>query len=129
MNDKHLRRIRRICSQFPETVEKLSHGAPTLFAVKKVYVMFVNNHHNDGHIAVWIPAAPGIQSMLIENEPEKFFRPPYVGFRGWIGVNLDKVSDDDLAFHIREAWKLVAPRKLLALVEGPELAQSKACKK
>ena len=46
---------------------------------KKVYTMFANNHHNDGHVAVWIPAAPGLQEMLVKGEPKKFFKPPYVG--------------------------------------------------
>ncbi|NUM81218.1 MmcQ/YjbR family DNA-binding protein, partial [bacterium] len=79
MSQNHLERVRRICFQFPETFEKLSHGEPTFFAKKRVFVMFANNHHNDGHIAVWIPAPLGAQSLLIESEPEKFFRPPYVG--------------------------------------------------
>ena len=72
--------------------------------------MFANNHHNDGHIAVWIPAPPGVQTMLIETSPETFFRPPYVGVRGWIGIELDRISDEDLASHIHEAWRLVAPK-------------------
>ena len=59
MSEKQLARVRRICTALPETTEKLSHGAPTFFVKKKVYVMFANNHHNDGHIAVWIPAPLG----------------------------------------------------------------------
>jgi hypothetical protein len=78
------------------------------------------NHHNDGHIAVVVPAPPGIQAMLIEGAPEKFYRPPYVGGAGWIGIELDRVSDEELAFHIREAWRLIAPKKLQTVVEsGP----------
>src|SRR5262249_2626810 len=88
MSNKHLERVRRICTTFPDTTEKLSHGEPTFFVRKKVFAMFANNHHNDGHIAVWLPAPAGVQSMLIEGSPEKFFRPPYVGVRGWIGVEL-----------------------------------------
>jgi hypothetical protein len=72
--------------------------------------MFANNHHNDGHIAVWVPAPPGVQAMLIETSPETFFRPPYVGVRGWVGIELDRISDEDLAAHITEAWRLVAPK-------------------
>jgi hypothetical protein len=77
-SEEHLRRVRRICSALPQTTERLSHGAPTFFVHKKVYAMFVNNHHNDGHVALWIPAAPGFQATLIHTWPEKFFRPPYV---------------------------------------------------
>jgi hypothetical protein len=110
--DKQLKRLRRLCAALPETTEKLSHGEPTFFVRKKVFAMFSNNHHNDGHIAVWLPAPPGIQAMLIEGAPDKFFRPPYVGVRGWIGVELDRVSDEELDFHLREAWRLVAPKRL-----------------
>ena len=114
--EKQIERVRRICLALPETMEKLSHGEPTFFVRKKVFAMFSNNHHNDGHIAVTLPAAIGIQAMLIESEPEKFYRPPYVGVRGWIGVELDRVSDEELTFHIHEAWRLIAPEKLHALL-------------
>ena len=65
MSNKHLQRIRRICATLPETTEKLSHGEPTFFVHKKVFAMFSNNHHRDGHIAVVLPAPPGIQAMLM----------------------------------------------------------------
>jgi hypothetical protein len=96
----------------PETTEKLSHGEPTFFVRKKVYAMLSNNHHNDGHIAVWIPAAPGMQAMLIQSEPEKFYKPPYVGVRGWVGIELERVSDEELGIHLLDAWRLIAPKKL-----------------
>lgn len=109
---KHLQRVRRICLALPETMEKLSHGEPTFFVRKKVFAMFSNNHHNDGHIAVVVPAAIGIQAMLIEASPEKFYKPPYVGVRGWVGIELDQIDDEELAFHISEAWRLIAPERL-----------------
>ena len=112
IGEKHLERVRRICAALPETVEKLSHGEPTFFVRKKVFAMCSNNHHNDGHIAVVLPAAIGIQEALIAESPEKFYRPPYVGVRGWIGVELDRVSDEELALHVHEAWRLIAPEKL-----------------
>jgi hypothetical protein len=111
-SEEQLWRVRRICAGLPETTEKLSHGEPTFFVRKKVYAMFANNHHNDGHVAVWIPAAPGCQAMLINSWPEKFFRPPYVGVRGWVGIELASVDDEELASHLRDAWSLVAPKKL-----------------
>ncbi len=119
-NKKQLDRLRKICLKLPETTEKLSHGEPTFFVRKKVYAMFSNNHHHDGHIAVLLPAPTGVQEMLIEADPDKFYRPPYVGVRGWIGINLDKVTDAELDSHIRQAWKLIAPKKLLPLIEGSE---------
>jgi hypothetical protein len=94
----------------------VSHGEPTFFVHNKVFVMFANNHnhHNDGHIAVWLPVPPGVQSGLIESAPSIFFKPPYVGVRGWIGIELDRISDEDLSFHIHVAWELIAPKRLLA---------------
>ena len=111
-SEEHLGRVRRICAALPGTTEKLSHGEPTFFVRKKVYAMFANNHHHDGHVAVWIPAPPGYQAMLIHTWPDKFFRPPYVGPRGWVGVELANVDDEELASHIQAAWSLVAPKKL-----------------
>jgi hypothetical protein len=111
-DQEHLRRVRRTCAAMPGMTEKLSHGEPTFFVRKKVFAMFANNHHNDGHIAVWIPAHPGVQAMLIHNSPETYFRPPYVGVRGWVGIELEAIGDEELASHIREAWGLVAPKAL-----------------
>lgn len=110
--EKHVERVRRICTALPEATEKLSHGEPTFFVRKRVFAMCSINHHNDGHIAVTVPAAIGIQAMLIEAEPEKYYRPPYVGGAGWIGIELPRVSDKELTLHLREAWKLIAPEKL-----------------
>jgi hypothetical protein len=108
----YLMQVRKICAALPDTTEKLSHGAPTFFVGKKVYVMFVNNHHDDGHLALWIPAAKGQQELMIADAPEIYFRPPYVGCRGWVGVELPRVSEEQLASLIREAWRLIAPKRL-----------------
>jgi hypothetical protein len=117
--EEHLGRVRRICMAMPNTIEKLSHGAPTFFAGgKRVFTMFVNNHHNDGHVAVWIPAAPGLQEALIHEAAGTYFRPPYVGVSGWIGIELSQIGDEELAAHILEAWKLVAPKKPQARGRG-----------
>lgn len=112
MSDKHLQRVQQICTALPETTERLSHGEPTFFVGKKVFAMFANNHHNDGHMAVWIPVPLGAQAMLIEASPQKFFRPPYVGVRGWVGIELAQIDDEELTFHLRTAWALIAPKKL-----------------
>ncbi len=104
---KQLVRVRRICASIPGTTEKLSHGSPTFFTPKRVFASFVDNHHGDGHVAVWIPAAPGVQEALIEEDPETYFRPPYVGPSGWVGVELSKVDDDQLGALIREAFRFI----------------------
>jgi hypothetical protein len=105
--EEHLRRVRRICATMPGTTEKLSHGEPTFFVHKKVFAMFANNHHNDGHIAVWIPAAPSLQATLIRTSPETFFKPPYVGVRGWVGIELESIGDEELASLIRDACRMI----------------------
>ena len=110
---EHLERVRQYCLALPETSERLSHGEPTFFVHKKVFVMFADNHHNDGHIAVWLPVPPGLQDELTAAEPETYFRPPYVGGRGWVGIELARVSDEDLRFHIEVAWELIAPKRLV----------------
>lgn len=103
-----LARVRRVCGAIPGTIEKISHGEPTFFTPKRVFVMFSDNHHGDGHVAVWIPAAAGVQAALIEEVPDTYFRPPYVGVNGWVGVELSKVDDDQLGALIREAFQLVS---------------------
>jgi hypothetical protein len=118
MSEKQLERVRQLCLALPEASERLSHGEPTFFLNKKVFAMFANKHHNDGHIAVWLPAPSGFQSALIEAQPEIYFKPPYVGGRGWIGIELDRISDEDLRFHIQTAWELVAPKRLLPKVSA-----------
>ena len=105
-----LNRVRAICASIPGTIEKLSHGEPTFFTPKRVFAMFSDNHHADGHLAVWIPAAPGVQAALIEEAPETYFRPPYVGVSGWVGVELSKVDDGQLGALIREAFRLVTTK-------------------
>src|SRR5712692_8484023 len=122
--EKQIERVRRICLALPDTWEKISHGEPTWFVSKKVFAMFSNNHHNDGHIAVTVPAAIGIQEMLIKKAPKKFYRPPYVGVRGWIGIELDRVSDKELTLHIKEAWRLIAPGKLQAMSPKPPAVET-----
>ena len=109
-------RVRRICTALPGVTEKLSHGEPTFFAGKRVFTMFANNHHDDGHVAVWIPAQPGLQEHLIQDAPETFFRPPYVGGAGWVGIELARIGDEELASMIRAAWLEVAPKTLKAEV-------------
>ena len=105
-----LKRLRRFCLSIPGAMEKISHGEPTFFTPKRVFAMFANNHHNDGHIAVWLPAAPGVQAALIDEAPEIYFRPPYVGPAGWIGVELSEIEDDWLGSLIREAFSLMAAK-------------------
>ena len=113
--ERTLKRLREICLGLPETSERLSHGAPTFFVRgKKPFVMVLTDHHGDGRFAIWCAAAPGMQAMLVEADPERFFVPPYVGHRGWLGVRLDRALDwDELAGIAEDAYAEVAPSKLV----------------
>ena len=81
--------------------------------------MFSNNHHGDGHVAVWLPAGPGVQEALIEEAPDTYFRPPYVGVAGWVGVELSQVDDDQLGALIREAFRLMVAKTELSASTTP----------
>ncbi len=113
--ERVLGRIRAICLTLPETSERPSHGAPTFFVRgKRAFLMVVTNHHGDGRFAIWCAAAPGMQAMLVEADPERFFVPPYVGHRGWLGVRLARGLDwDELAGIAEDAYAEVAPAKLV----------------
>ena len=114
-----LARIRKLCLALPEATERVSHGAPCFFVRdKRTFVMFLDNHHNDGRLAIWCAAPDGMQQDLIADDPERFFRPPYVGHRGWIGVRLDIQPDwQQIASFVVDAYRLVAPRNLAAELE------------
>jgi predicted DNA-binding protein (MmcQ/YjbR family) len=105
--------VREVCLWFPETVEVVSHGSPDFRVRGKTFATFVVNHHGDGRIALWLNAPAGAQELYVQAEPKHFFVPPYVGPRGWLGVNLDKgVSWKRVAKLVREAYEKVAPPAL-----------------
>lgn len=85
--------------------------------------MFANNHHGDGHVAVWLPVGPGVQEALIEEDPQTYFRPPYVGAAGWIGVELSKIEDERFGAMIREAFHLIAAKEGDARRRSPKRKQ------
>jgi hypothetical protein len=111
-----LAKLREICLGLPETSERLSHGAPTFFIrEKRAFVMVMTDHHGDGRFALWCAAPDGMQKMLVEADPKRFFVPPYVGHRGWLGVRLDReLHWDEVAGIAEDAYAEVAPKKLVA---------------
>ena len=113
--DAALARMREICLGLPETSERLSHGAPTFFVRgKRAFVMVLSNHHGDGRFAIWCAAPDGMQKLLVDSDPERFFVPAYVGHRGWLGVRLDRGLDwEELAGIVEDAYAEVAPPKLV----------------
>jgi hypothetical protein len=119
-----LERIREICLALPETSERPSHGAPTFFVrEKRSFLMVLTDHHGDGRFAIWCAAEQGAQGMLVEADPERFFVPPYVGHRGWLGVRLDRGLDwNELAGIVEDAYAEVAPAKLVEAARSREEA-------
>jgi hypothetical protein len=114
-----LERLRGLCLALPETTERLSHGEPTWFVRdKKTFVMFADQHHDD-RTGLWCAAPEGTQESLISTDPEHFFRPPYVGHRGWLGVYLDVPTVDwpQLAELVEDAYRQVAPKSLVARLD------------
>ena len=107
-------RIRKLCMVLPEANERVSHGEPTWIAGKgKVFAMIDGHHHNSPHLSVWLPQPLGAQEGLIDADPERFFRPPYVGVSGWVGVVLDTKPDwGVVAGLVRDAYLQVATKKL-----------------
>lgn len=114
-------RMRDICAVLPEVTERLSHGSVTYFVRGKRTVAYLtDDHHGDGRLAVIAAAAEGVQDEVIRSDPERFFRPPYVGHRGWIGLRLDVDVDwDEVANLVRESYRQVAPRTLVRRLDDP----------
>jgi hypothetical protein len=110
-----LTKLREICLGLPETSERLSRGAPTFFVrEKRAFVMVMTDHHGDGRFALWCAAPDGMQKMFVEADPERFFVPPYVGHRGWLGVRLDRgLHWDEVTGIAEDAYAEVAPAKLV----------------
>jgi hypothetical protein len=101
-------RLRRLCAALPDVTERLSHGEPAWFVRDRSFATTADHHHDD-RLAVWLAAATGRQESLVETDPARFFRPPYVGHRGWVGVYLDVSVDwDELAQLIADAHATIA---------------------
>jgi hypothetical protein len=118
--EDQLPRLRAICLSFPEVTERPSHGAPTWFVRgKTTFVTFwQHGHHGDTFPHLWCAAPPGVQAELVDVEPDRFFRPPYVGARGWIGVRMDvKLDWHEIAAICEDAYRQVAPARLVKLLD------------
>ena len=120
-----LARIREFCMALPEATERPSHGEAAFFvAGKRMFVMFANNHHHDGRIAIWCAADKEVQRSLVVAEPEYYFVPPYVGVKGWLGVRLDQgLAWEQVQAIVDEAYLLVAPAKLTVRLRGAREAE------
>jgi hypothetical protein len=111
-------RLRAICLALPETSEKVAWGEPTWRVKGKLFAQLDNHHHGADHLAVWLPAPLGEQESLVFLDPQRFFRPPYVGSRGWVGVRIDRGPDWKLVTSlVKQAYREVAPPRLREAVK------------
>ena len=114
-----LPRVRRIIAAWPETREKLSHGAPTWWGGRKTFATLHDDHHGDARLALWIKSTADAQEDLVAMDPRTFFVPPYVGPSGWIGVRLDRGLDwDAVEGLLLQRYRLVAPKRALRQLDG-----------
>lgn len=114
MAEEELERLRAICLSFPEAVEAGGVADHTFRIRDKIFAMYLDNHHGDGRVAMWCKAPRGLQEALVEDDPERFFVPPYVGVHGWIGVHLNRDPDWAYIAELAEdAYRMTAPKRLL----------------
>jgi hypothetical protein len=118
-----IKRLREICLALPQVFEKEAWGECT-FRVSggSMFAMTDNNHHNSGHVAVWVKAPAMVQEILVRSDPARFFIPPYMGKQGWVGVRIDgKIKWDELSAMLKDGYLLSAPSKLRAATPaGPD---------
>lgn len=113
-------RLRQVCLALPEATERISHGSPSWF-VRRMFVSYVGHHHGDDHLAIWVAAPEGAQEEMVTAEPERFFVPPYVGHRGWLGMRLDVEPEgpdwDEVREVVTDAYRVIAPQRLAARLD------------
>lgn len=124
MAPSQLDRLRSLCLALPETTERRSHGEPAWFIrAKRLFVTYADHHHDD-RLAFWCAAPEGAQAELVASDPARFFIPPYVGHRGWLGVYLDVPTDwAEIAEIVTDAYRVVAPKNLLEGSAGQETGE------
>jgi hypothetical protein len=121
MSGMSVERLRTICLALPEVTERLSHGAPTWFVrdARTFVTLWADGHHDLDFPHLWCAAPPGAQPELIASDPRRFFRPPYVGHRGWLGMRLDRDPDwAEVAELCRDAYRVVAPKTLVRQLDA-----------
>jgi hypothetical protein len=112
-------RVRAICLGLPEVTERLSHGSPAFFVGKQFVMLWADGHHDHEFPHLWCAAAAGVQEALTAAAPDRFFRPPYVGDRGWVGVRLDSDVDwGEVTEMCGDAYRAVAPARLREHLDG-----------
>jgi hypothetical protein len=124
VSQRELSRVRQIALALPEVSERFSHGAVCFFVQdKRPLCYYHDNHRGDGRVSLWCPAPPGLQEILVAAKPKQFFKPMMSAagtFRDWVGVFLDTPEVDwaEIAIILDDAFRTVAPKKLIAKLDG-----------
>lgn len=129
MPPRPMTRLRKLCLVLPEAHEVEAWGEPTFRVRNKIFAMHAsaNNHHGAGRPAVWLKSMPDVQAQVLRADPNCFFKPPYVGVNGWIGIWLDDViAWEDLNEFIEEAYRLIAPKRVVAAWDAGRTATRRA---
>lgn len=114
-----LEKVRALCLSFPETSEKEAWGSPTFRVKNKMFAMYMDNHHGDGRVALWCNTDADERDALVAGDSDRFFVPPYMGPRGWLGVRLDKrLGWKRIGILAEESWRRTAPARVRALLDG-----------
>ncbi len=117
--ERALAKLREIVRAWPETDERISHGAPTFWGGRKTFASFQNNLHGDGRIAIWCKATFDSQAILTESDPRIYFVPPYAGPSGWIGIRVDGDVDwNQVRALLEEGYRMVAPKRALRKLDA-----------
>jgi hypothetical protein len=112
-----MQRVREIAMGLPQVVERPSHGEASWFIGGRRNFVTMSDHHHDDRVSVCFAADMGVQQLLVDRDPARYYRPPYVGGRGWVGAYLDgsgvAAPDwDEITQLITDAWLLVAPPRI-----------------
>jgi len=106
--------LRRLIGELPETSEKSSHGAPFFWGGKKTFACYHDGSYDEGRPGVWIKAPGGVQEELMALEPKRFYRPKYLGPKGWVGIRLDaELEEEELRDLLLQGYRTVAPKRAL----------------
>jgi hypothetical protein len=118
VSDADLERVRAIALALPETREKTEHR-PAFVIRAKTFCWYMDNHHDDHRLALWVKPPPQAQQELVAADPDRFFVPPYVGPHGWVGLRLDRGDTDwaEVAELVEDSYRLFAPKRLLAALD------------
>ena len=113
---KPIHRLRQICLALPESEERETWDIPTFRVRSRIFAMHTDDR--EGRHSVWLKAPQGSQQVLVGADGERFFVPPYVGHKGWVGMRLDRRPNwDEVALLVRRSYRLTAPKKLAARVD------------